>query len=264
MGIKTMNSTSLTCSRLVAVGLLWTGLHASVGLCKDRVREELHETRPLATAGRVRLDNANGNIHIAGRDRAEVQVNAVKSGETQADVDGVKIEIDSKPDAIRIRTKFPSSKGKTNSTSVDYEIRVPAQAYLESIKAVNGSVHIEAVRGNVHASSVNGNLQLKGLAANAELSSVNGAVEAAFAKLDGRQAVSLKSVNGATEMTLPRNYDAEFSARTVNGGIEAISDLRIKKKWPVGQELSGKVGQGSAKVKAETVNGSIRVHRPEG
>ena len=142
---------------------------------------------------------------------------------------------------------------------MDYDLKVPVQARLKGIENVNGSVEIEAVRGEVHAETVNGHLAAKGLAADARLETVNGAIEAAFDSLAGVKSVSLQTVNGAVQLHLPANANAEVSASTVNGSIKADSPLAAKKNWPVGSELRGQLGQGGAHIKLETVNGSIRV-----
>jgi hypothetical protein len=82
-------------------------------------------------------------------------------------------------------------------------------------------------------------------------------VEAVFDKLDG--SVSLKTVNGHVELTLPSNVNADVSGSTVNGGIHGDPGLTVKKNWPVGSELHGTLGKGGTPVKTETVNGGIRV-----
>jgi len=261
-----MKATLATWGRSIAIGLVSAGLQTGVVAAKDRLQEEFHQTYPLTADGELRLDNVNGKVQITAWDRAEIKVDAIKRAETQENLDAVKIEIDSKSDRIRIHTKYPDAKsgwrGKSNSASVDYEIKVPAQARMEDVQCVNGSLEIEGVHGAVHASTVNGRLGVKGLAADADLASVNGTVEAAFDQLEGVKSVALKTVNGKVELTLPANADADVSAHTVNGGIHTDHDLTVKKNWPLGSELRGKLGKGGTRVKAETVNGTIQIRRP--
>jgi hypothetical protein len=232
---------------------------------KDRVSEEFHQSYPLAANGELKLDNVNGRVHITTWDRAEIKVEAIKRADNQTDLDSLKIEISSKPSRVRIHTIYPKWKSsewrKSNSASVDYEITVPAQASLDNIEAVNGDVDIEGVRGNVNASTVNGRLKVNGLSSDSRLESVNGVVEAVFEKFDGVKTVALKSVNGKLELSLPANVSAEVSAKTLNGSIHADSELTLTKKWPVGSTLHGTFGNGGSKIKLETVNGPIRVHR---
>jgi DUF4097 and DUF4098 domain-containing protein YvlB len=256
-----MKTTYEVCSRAVVIGLLCAGFQLGVAQAKEK--EEFHQTYQLASDGKVQVDNVNGKIHITGWDKDEVKVDAVKTAPSKSELEAVKIEVDSKPDSLRIHTKYPNSHWhwklwkKSNNANVDYEIKVPMKARLDEVENVNGSVEIEGVRGNVHASTVNGHLEAKGLASEAKLATVNGGVEAVFDKLDG--SVSLKTVNGHVELTLPSNVNADVSGSTVNGGIHSDPGLTVKKNWPVGSELHGTLGKGGATVKTETVNGGIRV-----
>ena len=249
----------------VITGLLVLGFQIGVSLAKEQ--EEFHQTYALNENGQVRLDNVNGKVVITAWDHPEIKVDALKRADNQADLDALKIEITSKPGKIKIHTVYPKWKAsqwrKSNSATVDYEIKVPAQAVLDDIQSVNGDVDIEGVRGHVNASTVNGRLTAKGLNSDSRLESVNGTVEATFEKLDNAKTVSLKSVNGKLKLMLPTEANAEVSANTLNGGIHADSALTVKKRWPVGTDLNGTLGKGGTKIKLETVNGGIQVHRSD-
>ena len=256
-----MKTTYEVCSRAVIIGLFCAGFQFGVAQAKEK--EEFHQTYSLSAEGKVHVDNVNGKIHITGWNRNEVKVDAIKTAPSKSELEAVKIEVDSKPESLRIHTKYPNSGWhwklwkKSNKANVDYEIKVPMKAQLDEVENVNGSVEIEGVRGNVNASTVNGHLEAKGLAGEAKLETVNGAVEAVFEKLNG--AASLTTVNGHVELVLPSNVNADVSGSTVNGGIHSDHGLTVKKNWPVGSELHGTLGKGGTPVKTETVNGGITV-----
>jgi DUF4097 and DUF4098 domain-containing protein YvlB len=74
--------------------------------------------------------------------------------------------------------------------------------------------------------------------------------------------VSLSTVNGHIEATLPANANAEVTASTINGGLSSeLPALVVKKEFPVSSHLKGTLGSGGARVKASTVNGGIRFRR---
>ncbi len=258
-----MKATFSAYSRFLLLGLLCAGVQTSAGLGKER--EEIHQIHPLNADGQVQVDNVNGRVHISGWDRAEVQVDVVKRADRREDLEAVKIEIDAKPERIRIHTEYPKSKSgwwhRSNSTSVDYEIKVPEQAQLKSIRHVNGVLEIEGVHGAVDASTVNGQLAAKGLASDSHLETVNGAVEASFEKLEHVKSVSIKTVNGAVNVALPADADAELSAHTVNGGIHTPAGLAVKKHGLVGREAEAKLGKGGTQVRLQTVNGGIHIRQ---
>jgi DUF4097 and DUF4098 domain-containing protein YvlB len=241
---------------------LSTALGAQAILAAAELREEFHQTYPLDQTGRVRLENVNGNVRVLTWDREEVKVEAIKRARKQEHLDEAKIEIDAGADRIRIKTRFPDSKTRrsnSNSTSVDYTLTVPRQSRLDGVRTVNGGIEIEHVRGDVEAGSVNGAVTATGLSGEVQLSTVNGSVRASFSQLT--KAVSLKSVNGGVTISLPPDANAVLSANTLNGGISSDFTLPVKKHFPVGRNLDGKLGQGGPDIDLSTVNGGIRIDR---
>lgn len=229
---------------------------------------------PLSLSGRLHLDNINGRIEIAGWNRNEVSIRALKHGKTRESVEAVKINIDSSPDEIVIHTKLPkegdnfswsqlwSGNWRKSDATVDYAIQVPRSVQLKAISSVNGNVIIEGVSGDIEASTVNGKTRVTDAAGNLKLSTVNGSIETKLGLLGGGQFASLSTVNGAIDFTLPANADAKVTASTVNGGMSSeFSELVVKKEFPMSKHLDGTLGNGGAIVKASTVNGSIHFRR---
>jgi hypothetical protein len=257
-----MKKSFAICGATLAAGVLWTGLHLNTALAKAKVQQELNESYPLTTNGLVHVDNVNGKVRVTAWDRPEVQMHALKRGDDQAALDALKIEIEARPNEVRIHTKYPNSRWKwsgNKSADVDYELMVPSHARLESAENVNGAVELNGLLGPVRASTVNGRLNAQGLGSDASLESVNGMVDASFRTLKGVKEVSLKTVNGKVKLQLPADADAEIKAKTLNGSIHGGPDLPARKQWPVGVDLQGKLGKGGARISAETVNGSINI-----
>ena len=237
----------------------------------DPFQQEFNRTLPLTANGRLSLDNVNGRIEITGWDRNEVSIKALKHGQTRESVEAVEINIDSLPDEIVIHTKRPkeetgfswsqfwSGNWGRNDATVDYLLQVPRHAHLGKIASVNGQVEIEGVTGDIEASAVNGGVRVRGVAGSLKLSTVNGRIEAELDSLDNGQFVSLDTVNGQIEASLPSNADAKVTASTINGSLSSeFPSLVVKNEFPLGKNLKGTLGNGSASVKANTVNGGIR------
>ncbi len=228
--------------------------------CRGELREEFHQTYPLAKDGTIQLGNVNGNVRISGWERDEVQVDAVKRAKTQEHLDQVKIDIDAKSGAVRIKTKYPDGqKGKNNSASVDYTLKVPRAARLDKVSTVNGSIEIQQVSGDVVANSVNGTVAASRPSGAVELSTVNGTVKASLAAVS--QEIKLKSVNGGVTVSLPPGVNAQLAADTLNGGISCDFPLEAQKHFPVGRKLQGKLGEGGPEIKLSSVNGGIHIER---
>jgi hypothetical protein len=238
----------------------------------DEFHQDFNQILPLAANGRLALDNVTGRIEIAGWDRNEVVVKALKHGKTRESVEAARITVNSSPDEIVIHTEQPSgpagfssfssiwswfNSDKRNAANVDYAIQVPRNARLKDISSVNGRIVIEDVSGNIEASTVNGETQVQGASGDLKLSTVNGWIEAELASLGGSQFVSLSTVNGQIKATLPVHANAEVSASTVNGSVSSEFPSLVVKKEFAGWNLKGTLGSGGARVKASTVNGGI-------
>ena len=222
------------------------------------VREEFHQVYPLDKQGHLQLENVNGHVHIKTWDKQEVKVDAVKRAKTQQHLDDVKIDVQAATDHIRIKTQYPPGN-KNNSTTVEYTLTVPKASRLDKIATVNGAVEIEGASGAGEITTVNGAITATGLSGGGNLSTVNGAVNATFATVD--TGVSLKTVNGSVTLALPDGANADLSAQTVHGAITTDFDLNVKKEFPVGQKLQGKLGKGGPAVSLSAVNGSIQIER---
>jgi DUF4097 and DUF4098 domain-containing protein YvlB len=256
--MKTQNSH--THWKLAALASLFATMTA---LAAPEVKEEFHQTYPLAAQGEVQLENINGHVHITTWDQPSVKVDAVKSAKTKEDLDAVKIEIDSKPDRIGIKTRHPDSSDshtRNNSGSVDYELTVPKQSVLEKIHTVNGNLEIKQAAGKVSASSVNGRVTAEALSGEVDLSTVNGAIKASLA--DVKNKITLKTVNGSVTLGLPANANADVSAKTVNGAISSDFDLKADKNGRTRhQKLDGKLGSGGPLITLSSVNGAVHLEQ---
>jgi DUF4097 and DUF4098 domain-containing protein YvlB len=227
----------------------------------DTVREEFHQTYPLAAAGRVSLHNVNGSIHVASWDRNEVKVDAVKRGEDKQALDNAKIVVNAAADAVEIRTKYPEDCHDCHAASVDYALTVPRGASLDSIKSVNGAVTIEGVSGAVKAASVNGRVEVSRAEGDLELSTVNGRVETNFERMTAKR-VSLSTVNGAILLGLPKDVSAHLKASTVHGSLSSDFDLPVRRVgFGPGGTLDTQLGSGGTEISLRTVNGGINLTR---
>ena len=86
---------------------------------------------------------------------------------------------------------------------------VPRGANLENVKLINGGLSISGVAGPVKASSVNGSIKAEKLEGQAELSTVNGQLEAGFQRVSKCNPISLSSVNGPIQLSLPVGRGAQ-------------------------------------------------------
>lgn len=219
-------------------------LMAHWGGAKQELREELSRTCPLVADGRFRLKNIVGPVSITAWDRAEVSIRAIKRARTQAALNGVKIEIEATPGAVNVETKYDDERHRRDDgASVEYEIRVPRRAKLESVETVVGSLAIKGIAGSVKASSG------------------TGGIEADFDGLNEGQGITLSTVTGPIRVVLPSDADVEVRADTVNGSVRNDFGLAVRRSGFIGQRMAGTLGRGKARLSLNSVTGSISVVR---
>ena len=227
------------------------------------VTEEETFSFTLNDGGRFSISNVNGSVVVTGGSGNSVEIIATKKADNQKELDKIEIKISHSADEIVVETELGDSghwfSYGGNSGSVKYEVIVPVETELDSVDTVNGSVNISGISGKVVAESVNGDLDISDLAGDVGLSTVNGSIDAKFTRLEGSQRVKAETVNGRVTIKLPENADVEISADTLNGGINA-SDFGLEvEKGFVGSDLNGKIGDGSARLNIDTVNGAIKI-----
>src|SRR6267142_1936798 len=240
----------------------------------DEVREEFHQTYPLAANGRVSLENMNGGVQIKVWDRPAVQLDAVKRAYRRERLAEARIDVNSSEETIRIKTDYPDENQRftsdergryDNPAIVDYVLTVPRQAVLESIELINGPIGIDGVEGSVKASSINGPVTARGLLGEAKLSTINGPLQATFTRLDDSKSISLDSINGPVTLIIPSDSNAMVRASTVHGDISNDFGLEVKHGEYVGHDLAGQIGTGGPRIKLGNVNGPIRItHSQDG
>ncbi len=228
--------------------------------------ERFEQTYPLNPGGRVSVSNVNGEIVVEGWDRNEVQLVGVKTADSKERLQDVEIRVNAKPDAISVETRYDRQKQnndwKTGSKlRVDYHLMVPRGAVLNEIETVNGDVHVSEFTNLVHISAVNGKVVANKLKGTANLSAVNGEVSADFGSLDTTSKITLSTVNGRVNLAIPSDASATVKADSLNGSIENDFGLPVRKGKYVGRDLYGKIGNGEAKIKLDSVNGSLKLTR---
>jgi DUF4097 and DUF4098 domain-containing protein YvlB len=233
---------------------------------RAEVTEEFHQTYPLAAGGRVAISNINGRVRVTAWERNEVKVDAVKRAYKAERLREAEIRVNASAGSVEIETDYPDRAWRDGEwdrddqpAHVDYVLTVPRGARLDEVKLVNGALDIEGVGGPVEASSVNGRVRARNLAGTVKLSVVNGRLEASFDRLGGP--VTLDSVNGGIELTIPSDADAHLRADSVHGQIRNDFNLPVRVGEYVGRELEGRLGAGGSRLNLSNVNGEINIRR---
>jgi DUF4097 and DUF4098 domain-containing protein YvlB len=223
-------------------------------------REEFHKTIPMDANGNLSLKNVNGGISISAWDRNEVQIDAVKTADSEQKLHEARIEVAGSGHSVDVQTKYPDHSNN-NAAKVEYTIHLPRGARLFPVETVNGDIHVDGPHGRIKASTVNGKVEVWNAADELDLGSVNGEVKASLNNA-GRNRVKLNVVNGGVALALPASTNAHVKASTVNGDIHSDLPLAVEKsKYAPGASVDSNLGSGGATIELESVNGSIYLHK---
>jgi len=212
---------------------------------------------PLASGGQFALENVNGSVQVDGWEREAVEIHAIKTGEHDtAELDQVKIDVQSEPGRVAVHTIYPSGDGVP--VVVEYRIHVPYRVLLASVTTVNGSVHVSGVRGAGDLRTVNGDLRVVSSSGRFNGHTTNGDVHFELKHLPEGAPMEVGTVNGSVLLELPADIGASLHVQNLNGGFD--SEFPISSKASVtSQMFRGMLGNGGSELYLSAMNGSIRL-----
>lgn len=221
------------------------------------VTREIIRTYPLRPDGSFELNNVNGTVRIEGWDKDEVEVHVVKTTpDKESLLDLVAIDIDAKPDALSVTTRYPQEEGV--EVAVDYVIHVPRHALLSRVNNINGTLRVfnSESLGELH--TVNGNIEVYEGGGNLHAHTTNGNVYVELKNTGDERGAIAETTNGSVLLAIPADLPANLEARCMNGKFS--SDLPIVMKGAEQpRTVRGQLGRGGAPIRLGTVNGTIRV-----
>jgi DUF4097 and DUF4098 domain-containing protein YvlB len=203
------------------------------------------------------VQNLYGDVQITAWDRDEVLVQAVKQSTDPRRLNDAQIIVDSSSGLVSIHTQYSGSDAE-HPASVEYHIMVPRGANLENVKLINGGLSLSGMAGPVKASSVNGSIKAERMSGQTELSTINGHLDADFERVSRCHPISLTTVNGPINLSLPSGAGANVIAQNLSGGIDA--DFGRAWRAPGGHRLDAAVNGGGAQIRLHNVNGGISIH----
>ena len=226
-------------------------------LCFAGTTREYTRTFPLQADGSFELNNVNGTVRIEAWDKDEVEVRAVKTTpDSAAQLDMVSIDIESRPNALSISTRYPQEEGV--EVAVDYVIHVPRHAQLSHVNNINGTLRVVSSEsiGDLH--TVNGNIEVYEGGGNVRAHTTNGNVYLELKRPGDSRGASAETTNGSVLLAVPADLPADLEARCMNGNFS--SELPVEMRGADRPRiLHGRLGHGGAPIHLSTVNGAIRV-----
>ncbi|MCU0237326.1 MAG: DUF4097 domain-containing protein [Acidobacteria bacterium] len=226
-------------------------------------REVIIEARPR---GRV-IDTDEARMEDEGEDEKP----AKHAGMKRLKAGGGGLEVEESKNVMEIRV--PAWKA-----DIDLTLQVPMSTALELHAVNNGGIRVENVSGDIEVANVNGGITLARIAGTVVAQTVNGDVTASFTRLDGKSPLSLITLNGDVDITLPAAAKVAFKLKIDNQGeiysdfelaLQSRSEKTVEDKRDRGgryqvkidKTVFGTINGGGQEITLKTFNGDILLRK---
>ena len=253
---------------------------------------DLDEVIPV-TAGQplvVIVKNITGPVRVTEHDQNRVEMHATETirGDLQADIERARRELtlktESEPGRVAFRVRRANDDGGDGCScgpwgddyvvEYDIEVRVPRGTMLDVATVNDGAVTAEGISGDFTLANVNGAVHLTGATGSGAIKTVNGNVEASFARAP-TAASSFHTVNGDLDVTLPNDLSADLELRTMHGDVLTDFEVESLTQPPtvdrtrnggravlrMNRATAFRVGTGGATHSFNTLNGDIYIRK---
>ena len=219
------------------------------------VREEKILT--FKDVDQLKLRNVTGSIEVSGWDNDHVEVTYFKKAANHTLMDRLRVSSRQKGGAVDIDTDYPR---KCRRCSISFKVFVPRSMEKIGIRTVTGSVSLKGMDyiKDALAKTVTGSVTVELACRDCDLSSVTGDIRAEFEKIDDGGDIEASLTTGSVKIYLPENFAGKVSLQTVTGSV--YTDFPVTMTGTLKRSrIAGSIGQGSSRIRAGTVTGSIRL-----
>ena len=235
--------------------------------------KHIDKTLALSAGGAVTLDAHNGSIQVRTWDRSEIEIHArIEAGGTSAEArrrfNETTVEIDSSPDRISIRSKFPDIYSWSwwswvgnwgnwdSSPAVHYTITAPRAARW-TIRNHNARAEIRDVNAALELNTHNGSVSVANLGGPLELNMHNGDAHIDFASFTHESHVNTH--NATVELALPASSRFEFHSRGHNVHVDSDFPATVRSSDFGRHDVNGQVNGGGPELRLSSHNGDFRL-----
>ena len=160
----------------------------------------------------------------------------------------------------------------------DLTIQVPQNTALKLRVMSGGKLAVEGVAGEIDVNNMNGDVAIRGASGAVLAHSNNGKVEVGFTQFPADKPVSVTTMNGDIDLSLPSDAKAKLMMKTENGDIVTDFDIRIdptanapivtderakngRYRVTRGRTLTGTINGGGREVQITSYNGRLTIQK---
>jgi hypothetical protein len=233
------------------------GLMNEEGAVISDDKTTITQSYPLGANALVSLSNVTGHISIEGWDEAQAEVKVIKDGGSAEDRQAVQVRLASTKELLSIET----SPTRSSPVEVHYEIRLPRRVRQIEIKSADSEVKLVKITGEVSVNVQGSSIEMEDVSGPLHTKIVKGDTQATLSSAPSGP-LEFSSVSGDIELRLDGNINADITAETIDGEIDADDELKLKvEKRPMGQSVTGRIGTGGMSIRIKTINGDIKLKK---
>jgi DUF4097 and DUF4098 domain-containing protein YvlB len=203
-------------------------------------------------------DDTDADLQIRVPRKSELTVSTVSADITARGVDG---EQRLKSVSGNVRTEVADRDAEVKTVSGDLWLRGKSQPAKLRLSTVSGNVRLDRGAGEVEAVTTSGDLNLEvAQASSVRVRTTSGSLEFR-GKLPGNAELDAESVSGDLNVRAAAEKGYDFEISTFSGDIENCFNLDAvnTNRYGPGRRLTGKQGDGGAKVRIQTMSGDVEV-----
>ncbi|NUO38380.1 MAG: DUF4097 family beta strand repeat protein [Gemmatimonadaceae bacterium] len=225
---------------------------------KVRARTENGAIRFTSNGMRATLEPASGRGCNDGRFEITVPAGArvsARSWSGSVSVKGVRGDLETRTQSADVDLR---DVGRIDVESLSGDVTIHGVTGESMIHTVSGDIELDTARGDVEIETVSGDIDLRDVVAKQiRTHTTSGDVEFSGQILpDGRYEYNTHS--GEIRLALPADVGAQLNVATFNGAIESDFPITLQAgKDHDNKRLSFTLGQGTARISAETFSGDI-------
>lgn len=224
---------------------------------KVRARTDNGAIRFTSNGTRATLEPASGRGCNDGRFEITVPVGtrvSARSWSGSVSVKGVHGDLETRTQSADVDIR---DAGRIDVESLSGDVTINGVNGESMIHTVSGDIELAGARGDVEIETVSGDIDLRDVVAKQiRTHTTSGDVDFSGQILpDGRYDYTTHS--GEIRLALPTDVGAQLNISTYNGGIESDFPITLKTGDHDNKRLSFTLGQGTARISAETFSGDI-------
>ena len=222
--------------------------------------------------GKITLNDFSGDLPVEGYSGSEIIITSDREGGTPdrakglkpvyadgTDNTGVGISVEKNGNQITLQCLLPITQ------SANYRIKVPDNF---SVKVDNecghsGDVTVSNVKGEVEVKNCQ-DIRLKNVSGPLVLSTISGNIDLEFAEVSKDKPVSINSISGEIDVTIPAKAGVDVEMETISGGIYSDFDFSQDKKTLRrigGNNIKGQLNGGGVDFKITNISGNIYLRK---